>query len=120
MSYTIKQAAERSGVSAYRIRYYDQQGLIPNLKRDQHNNRVFDEAAVDSVRLVACFRTTDMPLAQIRRYVELLQAGRQTRPERLSIMRQHKQDIEDLTSLLQNNLQIVNQKIQDLQTGKYV
>jgi len=120
VTYTIKQVAELSGVSAYRIRYYDQQKMIPNLRRDENNNRVFDEDALDIVRLISCFRETDMPLADIRHYIDLLAAGETTRPERLAIMASHKRAIEDETSLLQNNLAIVNQKMADMQAGRYV
>lgn len=70
--------------------------------------------------MIACFRTTNMSLAEIRRYVDLLQDGVKTRPKRLEIMKHHQQPIQDLASLLQNNLTIVKHKIADMQAGKYI
>lgn len=119
MPYTIKEAEEASGVSAYRIRYYDGKGLIPNLQRDKNNNRIFDDASLDIIRLINCFRLTDMPLKQIQQYISLLNQGADGKAGRLAIMNEHQSDLQDQADLLATNLAIVQQKIVDLNNNQY-
>ena len=40
-TYTISQAAERLGVTAYTLRYYDKEGLLPFVGRSQGGARVY-------------------------------------------------------------------------------
>jgi len=79
--WTIKDVAERVGISAHTIRYYEQEGLLPSLKRDQHGNRIFEERDIEWLELVICLRETGMPIAEIRRYVDLGMEGDQTIPK---------------------------------------
>lgn len=114
MSYTIKEAAEQANVSEYRIRYYDGLNLIPDIGRDRNNHRIFSDQSVDIIRLINCFRLTNMPLKDIRRYIDLLADGEASRPERLAIMSEHQAGIEAKAAVLAENLGIVTQKIADL------
>ncbi len=42
-TYTIGQVAAMFNLSTYTLRYYDKEGLIPNLKKDAAGNRAFSE-----------------------------------------------------------------------------
>ena len=42
MSYTISEAAEKVGIPPTTIRYYDKEGLLPNIKR-KNGIRVFED-----------------------------------------------------------------------------
>ncbi|AVK61184.1 MerR family transcriptional regulator [Lactobacillus sp. CBA3605] len=116
MSYTIQQVSQLTGVSAYSIRYYDSRELIPGIQRDENNVRQFDEESVDVVRLITCFRKTGMPLKAIKHYIDLIPGGDATLQERFEIMAQHKADILDETTVLNNNLKIVQSKLNTYQT----
>lgn len=50
--YTIKQVAEKSGVSEHTIRFYAKEGLFPFLKRDKNNVRLFSEEDLEEVATV--------------------------------------------------------------------
>jgi DNA-binding transcriptional MerR regulator len=89
--WTIKDVAKRVGLSAHTIRYYEQEGLLPSLKRDQHGNRIFEEIDIEWLELIICLRQTGMPISEIRRYVDLSMEGDQTIPERKQILQKHKQ-----------------------------
>ena len=39
MTYTTAKAAEKIGISAHTLRFYDKEGLLPNVGRDEHGNR---------------------------------------------------------------------------------
>lgn len=43
MTYTTAKAAEKIGISAYTLRFYDKEGLLPNVGRDEYGNRRFTD-----------------------------------------------------------------------------
>ena len=71
--YTIKQITELTGVSGYTLRFYDKEGLFPNLARDGVGRRAFSDADLLSLRTIMALRDMGLSIAQIREFVE---AGR--------------------------------------------
>ncbi len=56
MGYTISQAAARSGLSAYTLRYYDKLGLLPFVNRDHAGNRDFKESDFNWLAIITCLK----------------------------------------------------------------
>jgi DNA-binding transcriptional MerR regulator len=94
MSYTISEAARRMGVAPSTLRYYDKEGLLPNLKR-KNGQRVFDDNDLRLLTLLSCLKNTGMPLKQIRKYVDMVQKGDKTIPERYELIKEQRQFILD-------------------------
>ena len=46
-NFYIKQASEMTGLSAPNIRYYEKEGLIKNLARNEVGERIFTDADID-------------------------------------------------------------------------
>lgn len=61
----IKTLAEKTGISAKTIRYYESVGLMPPPKRGENNYRIYDESAVERLRFIASARRLDIPLRDI-------------------------------------------------------
>ena len=91
MMYTVKEIAARLDMTDHTVRYYTDQGLVPNLKRDGHNNRLFDEASVNWLLCVKHLRHCGMPIEDIKTYINLCLKGESTVKERYEIM--HRQRI---------------------------
>ena len=85
--YTIGEATELSGLSEHTLRYYERAGLLDPIRR-QSSSRHRRYAAVDVARLrtLACLRAAGMPLAQMRRYFELLAHGAAAAPLQLEML----------------------------------
>ena len=85
--YTIGQATELSGLSEHTLRYYERAGLLEPIRR-QSSSRHRRYAADDVARLrtLACLRAAGMPLAQMRRYFELLALGAAAAPLQLEML----------------------------------
>jgi DNA-binding transcriptional MerR regulator len=109
--WTIKDVAERVGLSAHTIRYYEQEGLLPSLKRDQHGNRIFEERDIEWLELVICLRETGMPIAEIKRYVDLSMEGDHTIPMRKQIFQKHKQMLEKKIEEINRALNKIDKKM---------
>lgn len=111
MSYTIQEVSQKVSVSTYSIRYYDDHGLLPSVKRDKNNNRIFDDVDMEWIEIVACLRATGMSLAKIKHYVELCLKGDETVPERYRIMVEQQQETMAQAEKIQAHLRLINKKV---------
>ena len=94
MAYTISEAARLMSVSPSTIRYYDKEGLLPEVKR-QNGIRMFDEVDFGWLRLLMCLKKTGMPIKRIKEYVELSKKGDATLLERYELIRAQRQFVQD-------------------------
>ena len=90
MSYTISEVANRMGISPSTIRYYDKEGLLPNVKR-KNGQRVFEEIDLRFLVLLTCLKNTGMPIKRIREYVEMIQQGDDSLTDRYQIIQEQRQ-----------------------------
>lgn len=90
---TIKEVAARFNLPISTIRYYDKQGLMPFVARDAAGNRVFTPSDLNFIKTICCLKNTDMPLTEIRQYINLCMAGTKTIPTRRKLLRAHKQRV---------------------------
>lgn len=106
----IADVAALTGVTAHTLRYYERIGLV-EVPRDAAGRRVYDREALGRVVFIARLRDSDMPIAAIARYVELVRQGPGTEPERLALLEAHRADILHRLADLQNALAVVDYKI---------
>ena len=78
MAYTIGEAAEKLGIPASTLRYYDKEGLLPFVDRSAGGIRMFTEEDFSWLRLIGYLKTAGMPIREIRRYIEYYLAGNET------------------------------------------
>ena len=85
----IATTADRLGVSAHTLRYYERIGLV-RVERDASGRRRYDAASVRRLVFLTRMRTSGMPIRDLRRYVKLVEAGRDAVPERLALLTEHR------------------------------
>ncbi|MEO0618870.1 MAG: MerR family transcriptional regulator [Pseudomonadota bacterium] len=90
----VSEAAEVSGLSVDTIRFYEKEGLLPSVARDQAGRRTFSAQDVEWLTLLYWLRETGMPLEQMRHFTELAKAGDATIPERKSIFIRHTKELQ--------------------------
>lgn len=90
--FTISQFAERLGISADTLRYYEKEGLLAP-QRNASGYRIYSEHDETWFGFVKRLKETGMPMAQIKRYAELRQAGDATIAERYAMLEAHQQTL---------------------------
>ena len=85
----IATTADRLGVSAHTLRYYERIGLV-RVERDASGRRRYDAASVRRLVFLTRMRTSGMPIRDLRRYIKLVEAGRDAVPERLALLTEHR------------------------------
>lgn len=111
MKNTIGKVAERVGLSTYTLRYYEKEGLLPYIQKDENGNRYYSEDDIFWIELIKCLKDTGMSIASIRAIVNLSLEGEHTIPERKTILQDHKKSLEKQMQLLQNSMEKIDKKI---------
>src|SRR5690349_16339849 len=92
-SLTIQEAAEKTGLTVHTLRYYERIGLLMPVGRAANGHRRYSEQDITLIRTLNRWRQTGMSLADIQRYVKLVQAGDSTAGERRAILEAHRQTV---------------------------
>lgn len=89
--YTMKQICEKTGMTYETLKFYCNVGLIPNVKRDKNNRRIFDDDTLNWIKGLLCLKNCNMSIAEMKKYLELCMEGNETIPVR-KVMLAEKQD----------------------------
>lgn len=100
MDYTISDIAKMMGVSCYTLRYYDKEGLFPNVKRI-NGIRIFEDKDFEWLRVLNCLRNINMPIKKMKEYIELCQQGDSTLQERLKMIEEQEESINNQINKLE-------------------
>lgn len=88
--YTIEQAAEITGVGRHALRYYERIGVLETVPRGPGGHRRYTERDLGAIGFVTLLRETGMPVREVRRFMELTRAGDVTVPDRVELLRAHR------------------------------
>lgn len=66
VSYSIAEVADRTGLTAHTLRYYERDDLLLRpVARDSGGRRVYDDEDLGWIRMLTCLRATGMPIREI-------------------------------------------------------
>lgn len=117
MGYTISQVAEKFNLTAYTIRYYDKEGLLPFVDRGKAGNREFSNSDLEWLRLICCLKNTGMPIKQIKQYIEWCLQGDDTLEIRRQMFIEHRKEVLKQMDDLKENLKTIDYKLQFYDTA---
>ena len=110
MTYSIGEMAKILGVNPSTLRYYDKEGLLPFVSRTDGGIRVFKENDMEWLKLIECLKKTNMPIKEIKRFIDLYEEGDHTAAQRLEIIRDQKESVEAQIKQLQSTLEVLEYK----------
>lgn len=111
MSYSIGQVSQKTGLSAYTLRYYEKEGLLPFVQKTPSGIRAYSDEDLRWLSLIECLKKTGMPIKEIRTYLKWYSEGDATLPNRLALFKRRKSIIEKELSDLEKILNKVKFKI---------
>ena len=110
---TIKEAAEKTGVSIDNLRYYERIGLIPPIPRNKSGIREYDERALHWINFVLKFKKAGASLEEIIEYVNLAQSDDNTKEARRKILLDIKRKLQEKIDKLNECMDTTNYKIEN-------
>lgn len=79
MIYTVGEMAQKLGVPASTLRYYDKEGLLPFVERSSGGIRMFRENDFEWLQVIRCMKKAGMSIKDIRQYIEFSMQGAELR-----------------------------------------
>ena len=108
--YTIQQASLLVEIPASSIRYYEKIDLIPPIKRNTQDYRVFDDQDIELLKLIKCFRNLGMSIEDIRENISTLNLEHEEINTQ-AILVQHKKKLEEQIEVLNSYIHEIEGKI---------
>jgi DNA-binding transcriptional MerR regulator len=108
---SISEVAERSGLSAHTLRYWERAGLLQPVERNGSGHRRYAEEDLERIRFLTKLRATGMPIRQVRRYAELINQGDGTNRERLELLEAHRKAVLAQLEETAGHLELIDWKI---------
>ena len=109
--YTIRSMAERCGMTAHTLRYYERVGLIQPVGRARNGHRRYSEADEAWLNFLHCMRAANMPIRDMRRYAELREKGDATSLDRRRLLEDHQAAVAAKIAELQKAHALLTHKI---------
>jgi DNA-binding transcriptional MerR regulator len=112
VGYTIKQVSMKVNLSPYVLRYYEKEGLLPRVSRNENGNRRYSENDLEWLGLIRCLKNTGMSIRQIREFIDLSLRGSETLRQRRDMLVAHKRDVESRIQDMYRYLEKISHKIE--------
>ncbi|WP_253907616.1 MerR family transcriptional regulator [Bacillus sp. WMMC1349] len=110
-TFTIKETAKLTNLSAHTLRYYEKIGLLPEIQRDSNGYREYTETDISWIYFLLRLRDTGMSIENMKTFANLRSQGSQTVEERKNMLKIHRTKIMEDINKLQTNLEKINDKI---------
>ena len=91
MTYTMMQVCKEADMTYQTLKYYCNEGLIPNVKRDKNNRRVFDERDLKWIKDLVCLKKCGMSIQEMKEYLDLCLQGESTICQRKEMLAKRKE-----------------------------
>ena len=119
--YTMMQVCRELDMTYQTLKFYCNEGLVPNVKRDRRNYRVFDEHDIKWIQSLNCLKSCGMSIAEMKQYLALCMEGEGTIPERKVILAEKKETLLQSITELQKAVAYIDWKqrfYDDVLSGK--
>ena len=108
--YTMKETCDKVGISYETLKFYCKEGLVPNVKRDKNNYRIFDEKNIAWLKGLQCLRKCGMSIKDMKQYMNYCLEGVSTIPERKKMLDKSKKYLLEQVEKLNESINFIDNK----------
>lgn len=94
-TYSMKETCDLTNLSYDTLKYYCNEGLIPNIKRDKNNYRIFSENDIKWINSLSCLKNCDMSIKEMKEYLDLCLEGEKSIPKRKEVLNVKLKELEN-------------------------
>lgn len=106
----MKEVCEKTGFSYETIKFYCNEGLIPNVKRDSRNRRVFDDRDIAWIKDLHCLKKCHMSLKEMKQYMDWCLEGPKSLQIRKDFLEMKKEELRKEIEHLEEGIDYINYK----------
>ena len=86
MLFTMMEVCREADMTYQTLKFYCNEGLVPNVKRDKNNRRIFDERDLKWIKDLVCLKKCGMSIQEMKEYLDLCLQGVDTIPQRKKML----------------------------------
>lgn len=119
--YKMKDVCEMTNISYETLKYYCNEGLVPNHKRDKNNHRIFTENDVNWIKGLMSLRQCGMSIKDMKIYMDLCFIGFDSIKQRKEMLDKTRDGLLKQIKLINESLEFIDDKqkyYDDLLDGK--
>ena len=107
MYYSIGEISDQTGIAVSTLRFYDKEGLFPNMERSSGGIRMFSETEIETIKIIECLKLSGMPIKDIKQFLDWCQEGdtslqrrRDMFYERLEVVTKQMQELQKTMNII--------------------
>lgn len=107
--YSIGQVSKMFDLPISTLRYYDKEGLFPNLERES-GIRKFSDTEIEALRVIECLKTAGLEIKDIKQFMDWCSEGPSTYTNRKELFENRKTALEEQIKELEKNIAMIKFK----------
>lgn len=108
--YSIRELSELFQIPASTLRYYEEIGLLKNVKHIK-NRRIYTNEHIDRLKGIICFKRTGLPMSKIQKFYQYEEHLSQNIDEIIDMMCKQEKELEEKIISLTNDLNHIRDKV---------
>ena len=108
--YTMMQVCRELNMTYQTLKFYCNEGLVPNVKRDDNNRRIFDEKDVKWIKDLSCLKICGMSIQEMQQYLQLCLQGESTIVQRKELLVKKQQQLRAAIRELEESVAYIDWK----------
>jgi len=108
--YTMKDVCNETGMTYEALKFYCNEGLVPNVKRDSNNHRIFDNRDIAWIKSLTCLKNCGMSIQEMKAYIKLCLDGESSIPERKLILAKKRIELLEKLAEIQASIDYIDWK----------
>lgn len=119
--YSMKEACTMTNMSYENLKFYCNEGLVPFVKRDKNNYRVFSDNDIKWIQSLNCLKRCGMTITEMKGYLDLCLKGESSIPERKVILAKKREALLVTKKEIEDSLAFIDWKenfYNDVLSGK--
>lgn len=110
MIYTMMQVCKETNMTYQTLKFYCNEGLVPHVKRDKNNRRIFDEHDVRWIKDLVCLKKCGMSIQEMRTYLSLCLEGEKTIMQRKELLAKKQEELRHAIEELEESVAYIDWK----------
>lgn len=110
MFYSIGEVAKKTGIAISTLRYYDREGMFPDIERSNGGIRVFSDKEMNILRVIECLKISGMSIKEIKEFLCWCQEGDASLQKRREMFHKRLEAVQKQMNELQNTMNILKYK----------
>ena len=106
----MMQVCREVGMTYQTLKFYCNEGLVPNVKRDKNNRRIFDERDIKWINDLTCLKRCGMSIQEMKEYLDLCLQGASTIPLRKELLAKKQEALRLSIKELENSVSYIDWK----------